>query len=87
MACALCQSAGATYRLVDGETVDVCEQCVAEYFTADPDDPTCLFCDAVGDYDLEVQEPPTAQGDEQSYETVAENVVCEDDLQELLAEN
>lgn len=85
MPCALCKSDGATYRLVDGDTVEVCEQCVAEYLTVDPDDPTCVFCETVGDYDLEVAEPPTAQGGETSYETVAVEVVCQDHLEELLA--
>lgn len=84
MRCDLCNSTGATYRLVAADPVTVCEQCVAEHLTVDPDDPTCLSCDAPGEYDLaEHTGAITAEDDPDAYEVFAEDIICGDCLADL----
>ncbi|MFB6071674.1 MAG: hypothetical protein ABEJ88_01765 [Halobacterium sp.] len=89
MDCVVCNKTGAIYRLVDGRTEGVCEQCVAEYLTSDVDNDTCLYCDAAADFDLHEYTGPVAAGAEGSsehFELVTEGVVCRQHLEDLIGE-
>jgi len=89
MDCVVCNKTGATYRLVDGRTAGVCEQCVAEHLTGDIDNEKCLYCGTEGDYDLaEYTGPVTEAGDESpaEYESVTDGVVCRRHFDDLVGE-
>ncbi|WP_232702290.1 hypothetical protein [Halobacterium wangiae] len=90
MDCLVCNKTGPIYRLVDGDVVGICEQCVAEHVSPNVGSATCLYCGEAGDYDLvEFVGAVTAAGEEsrEDYEVVTENVVCRDHLSELRRED
>lgn len=90
MACTLCHRDRADYALVDGDEPQaaVCEECVEEYLTPEPSDPTCIYCDAIGDYDL-VQLESTLRGaveSEMEYSLVEKDVICDEHFEDLVEE-
>ena len=89
MDCEVCNQTGGTYRLVGGDRVGVCEQCVAEHLLDELEDETCIYCGGPADYDLvEYTGPLTGEGEEAAAddEHVATGVVCAVHLKELRSE-
>ena len=90
MDCIVCNKTGPIYRLVDGDAIGICEQCVAEHVPADIDNATCLYCGQPGDYDLvEFVGAVKAAGEEsqEEYERVTDDVVCRSHLEKLRRED
>jgi hypothetical protein len=87
MDCVVCNKTGATYRLVGGDELAVCEQCVAEHLTRDVDNDTCLYCERPGDYDL-AEDTGAVAGSKtpEEYEVVTEGVVCRDHVSKFRRE-
>ena len=89
MDCEVCNQSGGTYRLVDGDRVGVCEQCVAEHLLDELEDDTCMYCGGPAEYDLVEYTGPVADAEEESEddeEFVATGVVCGDHLDDLRSE-
>lgn len=89
MDCEVCNQTGGTYRLVGGDRVGVCEQCVAEHLLDELDDETCMYCGGSADYDLVEYTGPLTTADEEAeddQEFVAAGVVCGGHLKELRSE-
>jgi len=89
MDCAVCNQTGGTYRLVDGDRVGVCEQCVAEHLLDELDDETCMYCGGPADYDLVEYTGPLAGADKENddhEELVAAGVVCGRHIDDLRSE-
>lgn len=89
MDCEVCNQTGVTYRLVAGDRVGVCEQCVAEHLLDELDDETCMYCGGPADYDLVEYTGPLADETEEAeehQEFVAASVICADHLDDLRSE-
>lgn len=95
MSCLLCGAERATRRIIDpdDETVEahVCEACAEEYLLVDKGSPTCEFCSEIGDFDLAKLDVPLHESTQLDVEAdldiVAKDVLCEEHLADLQAED
>ena len=89
MDCVVCNQTGGTYRLVGGDRLGVCEQCVAEHLLDELDDDTCMYCGGPADYDLVEYTGPLTAAEaetEDHEEFVAGGVICVRHLDDLRGE-
>ena len=87
MACLICERS-AEYELVrDGEAeAEVCKACTEEFLAVDEGDPTCVYCDKSGVYDVRTGEDggfPDAETTGDTFATPYESVLCEEHFEEL----
>ena len=87
MACLICERS-AEYELVrDGQAeAEVCRACTEEFLAVDEGDPTCVYCDNNGVYDVLTGEGggfPDAEDTGDTFATPYESVLCEEHFEEL----
>ncbi len=87
MACLICERS-AEYDLVrDGEVeAEVCKKCTEEFLAVDEGNPTCVYCDRPGVYDVRTQGDggfPGAETTGDTFATPYESVLCEEHFEEL----
>ena len=87
MACLIC-GRSSDYDLVrDGETeAEVCKSCTEEFLAVDEGNPTCVYCDRNGVYDVRTPEEggfPGAETTGDTFSTPYESVLCEEHFAQL----